>query len=319
MINTAGNLLTLLKKLNSITALAANKLDNLTQLEEIRFRTDRPISLIINGTEFYITEDGGISEIYEKGYITSQQEISSIFMTINENSIYAYQDEIKNGYITIRGGHRIGLAGRVVMNDNSGIKHIKDIASLNVRVSKEIRGCGSKVMPYIRSGIKDYFNTLIVSPPGCGKTTLLRDITRIISDNGANVGIVDERSEIAACYKGVPQNDVGKRTDVLDGCPKALGMIMLLRSMSPQVIVTDEIGGEDDVSAVKSVSNAGVRLITTAHGYCRNNLLDLGKYAVEIVKEGYFQKIIVLDSSMGPGTIKSVIDWSEYNGRLDVV
>lgn len=283
-------------------------------LQEIRIRVEKPVSFYLGNRELYITESGGLTDKYGNGQIYKKRDVEGIFSAISENSIYAYQEEIKNGYITIRGGHRVGIAGKVVMENGSEIKHIKEISALNIRVAGQIKNCGYKLLPYIVKNEKDIYNTLIVSPPGCGKTTLLRDLTRLLSNGvdkvfkGVNVGLVDERSEIAACYKGVPQNDVGRRTDVLDGCPKAKGMLMLLRSMSPQIIVTDEIGGSGDGEAVKNVANAGVRLLTTAHGYCSNGLMDLRREARELIKEGIFQKIIVLDNSRGPGTVREIID-----------
>ena len=158
------------------------------------------------------------------------------------------------------------------------------------------------------------YNTLIISPPGCGKTTLLRDLSRVVSSgsqkfgfNGLKVGIIDERSEIAACYKGVSQNEIGVRTDVLDGCPKAVGMSMMLRSMSPQVIVTDEIGNQGDKEAVMRILNAGVKIITTAHGF---NISELKtrQEVLGLIEEKAFERFIVLSNILGPGTIEEIVD-----------
>ena len=198
----------------------------------------------------------------------------------SDYSIYSVEDELRNGYITIRGGHRIGIAGKALM-DNKGVRTLKNFSGLNIRISREKLGIASKILPYILNSKGEFLNTLLVSPPQCGKTTLLRDIIRMISRGvpymnfrGLKVGVVDERSELGACFQGIPQNDLGPRTDILDCCPKAEGMIMLIRSMSPQVIATDEIGKVEDSIAIEEAMMAGIKLITTVHGRSLENILN---------------------------------------------
>lgn len=218
------------------------------EVEEVRLRCNKRV-LMISGS--------GESELEAEVH---EAELREALEYISGYSMYAYEEQLREGFITIRGGHRIGVAGRVVM-EKEHIKTIKNIASVNIRISHQIIGCSDRIMKYL-SG-----NILIVSPPRMGKTTLLRDILRNISNRqGEAVGIVDERSEIAACYMGIPQNNLGKRCDVLDCCPKSEGMLLLLRSMAPTYIGVDELGASKDAEAVRSVINGGARIAATIHG-----------------------------------------------------
>ena len=288
-------------------------MQDLEQLEEIRLRADKPLMLQNYRREWFVRPDGSLGKSPEKAVIVTPQNISGTLERMSENSLYAFQEEIKNGYITLRGGHRIGIAGRVVYDGNA-IRNIKDITGLNIRLANEITGCAAKIMKYLFKDKWNLCNTLLVSPPQCGKTTLLRDIARHLSDGipesdfkGVKVGIVDERSEIAACYKGLPQNNVGIRTDILDGCLKSIGMTMMIRSMSPDVIITDEIGCEGDRDAVLSVLNAGVKIITSAHGYNVSELKSR-REVLRLMEDKVFERYIVLGNARGPGTLVEVID-----------
>ncbi len=285
----------------------------LESLEEIRLRADKPMMLQNKHGDWFVDRNGKLVCHKDNLMFVKQEELIKTLELMSENSIYAYQDEIKNGFITLRGGHRIGIVGRVV-TDGNGIKNIKDISALNIRVSREIIGCSEKIIKHIVKNGNDIYNTLIISPPQCGKTTMLRDITRFLSDGvstlgfkGIKVGVVDERSEIAACFKGVAQNHLGVRTDVLDGCPKSLGMTLLLRTMSPQVIITDEIGNSGDKEAVMQVINAGVRIITSAHGYNVSEL-KARKEVIGLIEGKVFERYIVLSNKKGPGTVDEIID-----------
>ncbi len=282
-------------------------------LEEIRMRTDKPLILQNYNTEWFIGNDGRLTENYCDCFVVNQDDIRNTIELMSENSIYAYQDEVKNGYITIKGGHRVGLSGRVIA-DGAAIRNIKDISGINIRLSNQLIGCSDNVLPYIIKNEKDIYNTLVISPPQCGKTTLLRDIARALSNGserfgfkGVKVGIVDERSELAACVKGIPQNNVGIRTDVLDSCPKSIGMRMIIRSMSPKVVITDEIGNDGDRDAVHSVMNAGVRIVASAHGYNVSELKSR-REVLRMIEEKVFERYIVLGCSRGPGTLYEVIE-----------
>ncbi len=239
-------------------------------LQEIRLRIGQPIILILQGAEKYMTETGEITELEQRGRSVSERELRGLLEHICHYSPYAFEEELRRGFITVAGGHRVGVAGQVVLEGDSGIRTIKNISYINIRVSHQVKGAADSVLHHLYQGEK-LRNTLIVSPPGCGKTTLLRDLIRQISDgnsyaHGRTVGVVDERSEVAGSFLGIPQNDVGRRTDVLDGCPKALGMQLLLRSMSPRVIAIDELGSGRELELLQEAASSGCKILATVHG-----------------------------------------------------
>lgn len=284
------------------------------QINEIRMRADRPIIIIWNGQEYFLTSGGAFTKEEKLAEKIGQKELEMILNHICNYSVYAYEDEIRQGFLTVQGGHRIGVAGQAVMKTEKEIKNMKHICFLNIRISHQIIGAADAIMPFIYEG-ENLCNTLLISMPGVGKTTLLRDIVRQVSDGniyakGINVGVVDERSEIAGCFQGIAQNDLGIRTDVLDACPKALGMMMLLRSMSPKVIAVDEIGGKEDEEMIRQVTRCGVHIMATIHG---NGLEDLKKNAIgrELVREAIFERYIVMQKDKS-GNIRRTI----YNKEL---
>ncbi|MGI6554036.1 MAG: stage III sporulation protein AA [Bacillota bacterium] len=284
------------------------------QVQELRLRQDRPLSILLGQRECFLTVKGEPTFDPLAGYYVTRADIERVFQSITRNSVYALEEELRNGYVTIAGGHRIGFTGEAVVVGGK-VKNLKNITCLNIRIGREVKGCADKVLPWIiNRQTNAVMHTLIISPPKCGKTTLLRDIIRQLSNGipklgfpGVNVGVVDERSELASCYMGLPQKEIGIRSDVLDKCPKAEGMYMLVRSMSPQVIATDEIGRREDVAAVQEVLNAGIKLITSVHGA---NLEDIKRRPVmkEIMAMQLFERLIVLGRSQGVGTLEEVID-----------
>ena len=240
----------------------------------------------------------------------SRNELKETMEYMSNYSLYAFEEEMKQGFLTIQGGHRIGVAGKTIL-DESGIKTMKFISFINVRLSHQVKGCASPVLPYLYDS-EEILHTLIISPPRCGKTTLLRDLIRQISNGteahpGMTVGVVDERSEIGACYQGIPQNELGIRTDILDCCPKARGMMMLIRTMSPRVIAVDEIGSREDLEAVEYVMNCGCKLIATVHG---SSIDDLKQKPVlrRLVEERIFERYIVLNNKGKIGNIDQIYD-----------
>lgn len=277
-------------------------------LEEIRIRVNKPIMLRTHEDEFSIFENG-ICKI-TRGYIATKADLDGILKFASGFSLYALEDELRSGFITISGGHRIGVVGKAVI-DNKNLKTITNISAINIRVAREVIGVGNKIVPYIYKN-KRVCNTLIVSPPKCGKTTILRDIIRNLSNGESlgtsyNVGLVDERSEIAACFMGVPQNDVGLRTDVLDAAPKAQGINMLLRSMSPDIIAVDEIGKDEDYKAIFDALIVGVSVICTIHGYDIEDCLNK-PLLKDMLDKKLFDRIVVLSNYPTVGTISKIID-----------
>lgn len=280
------------------------------EVQEIRLRVQAPLLIIYKNREYYLSREGKLSRNPEDAYMVSRDELRETMEYISNYSLYAFEEEMRQGFITIQGGHRIGIAGKTIVDD-SGIKTMKYISFINVRLSHQIKGCATSVLPFLYQD-GDILHTLIISPPRCGKTTLLRDLIRQISngtesEQGLTVGVIDERSEIGACYMGVPQNELGIRTDILDCCPKAKGMMMLIRTMSPRVIAVDEIGSREDLEAMEYVMNCGCKLIATVHG---NSVEDIKQKPVlrKLVQERIFERYIVLNNKGQIGHIDQIYD-----------
>ena len=311
----------------------------LQQLEEIRIRTNTDTLLISGGREYSLRDGDEITA----------EVLEEILNRLLDYSYYAYEEELSRGYITIEGGHRVGICGRVTL-ENGQVHLIKDVSSLNIRRSREITGASEKILGAVLSPAKapaesvpnagisagcrdekspvtsdlsgvcssaaDYGrmvvrNTLIISPPKCGKTTMLRDLARNLSNAGFRIGICDERSEIAGCYDGKTSYDLGPRTDVLDGCPKADGILMLIRAMSPDVVMTDEIGKPEDAAAIRSALSAGVKIITTIHG---SSFEDAAKSAVgSLITDHVFETLIFLSAQPVTGTVEKILRMPEVS------
>jgi stage III sporulation protein AA len=303
---------------NLVAMISTVSFEKLADLTEIRLRINQPLLLVLGNSDITISPMGKIATNYNESYLCNQEDIHKTLQFISKNSLYAFEHELKMGYLTIDGGHRIGLAGQAIL-DAGVVKSLKNITCLNIRIAREVKGCANLIMPYIVTKEGRVLNTLIISPPRCGKTTILRDLIRQISMGskmckGLQVGVVDERSEIAACKNGISTVDLGIRTDVLDSCPKAIGILMLIRSMSPAVVATDELGRSEDIYAVREALNAGVSVLTTVHGKDINELLDR-PYVGDLLQNKYFHRYVVLDDTPCVGTIKKIID-SENNEVL---
>ncbi len=281
-------------------------------LQEIRLRMNSPLLVIYDNKEYFITEEAKIVNAPSLGIQITKNEIRETMEYISNYSLYAFEDEIKQGFITISGGHRIGLAGKIIVEDD-GIRGMKHISFINIRLAHQVKGCADPVLPYLVNEKSDgIYHTLLISPPRCGKTTMLRDIIRQLSDGsqllkGMSVGVVDERSEIGACYMGIPQNDLGIRTDILDCCPKARGMMMLIRSMSPQIIAVDEIGSRQDLEAIDHVIGCGCKLIATVHGSSIEDIRNKPMLG-ELVQKKLFERYVILSNTTRIGHLEEIYD-----------
>lgn len=261
-------------------------------IEEIRVYKGKEIQLFAAGKQLALS-----------GRVEGN-DINNLLNNLMKFSYYAYEEDLAKGFITIDGGHRVGICGKAVV-DKGKVSLIRDISSLNIRYSKEVIGCSDSLLPHLVNADRSLNSALIVSPPGCGKTTLLRDIGRNISLKGYKVGICDERSEIAGMYNGCSSYHFGTMVDVLDGCPKAEGMLMMIRAMSPQVIITDEIGKKEDVAAIRACANSGVKVITSVHGSDVNDLKNSEIY--ETIERKDFNLIVFLSDRPSVGTIREVL------------
>lgn len=285
--------------------------ESLVDVQEIRLRSGQPFLLKTAEGIFSLQKNGGLlSAPWEKGIRISAADLRETVSLLSAYSLYAFEEELRQGYITMEGGHRVGFCGKAVL-ENGEIRTLRQINALNIRIAREQKGWGEQFLTYLME--EDIFcHTLIVSPPGCGKTTLLRDIVRCLSERGKTVGVVDERGEIAPLRDGTPQMDVGPCTDVLEGCPKAKGMVLLLRSMSPDIIAVDELGRKEDIEAVEEALYAGVKLVATAHGRDFADL-ETRPQLCSLIRKNVFERYLFLSNRTGVGTMEEIRD---RNGKV---
>ena len=274
---------------------------------EIRLRRDKPVILISNGNSIFITKTGRITSICSGDLKkTDGQEIDDTFKACCGYSIHSHIGEIANGFVTLEGGHRVGICGTAVY-ENGRVVNQRNISSLNIRVAREFKGAADGLAELMRSGIK---SLLIAGAPSTGKTTVLRDVARRLADglfvSTCKVAIVDERSEIASLSHGIPQNDVGMNTDVLDGFSKGDGILQAVRTLSPDVVICDEIGGEDECAAIRCGLNSGVCFIASVHAGNEEELRRK-RQITALMEDGAFEYTAFLKSGGTPSQVERIV------------
>lgn len=276
----------------------------LAQVREVRLRVERPIMLAVGGDEQLFVGRGGARADAAGAETFHRADAGEFLQIISRSSVYALEEQFRQGFITLPGGHRVGLCGETALEDGRP-RTIKHVGSFNLRIARAVPGAADGVIARVARAGGRPRHTLIISPPGGGKTTMLRDIARQLSSH-RQVSVIDERSEIAACWRGVPQLDVGPRTDVVDGCPKAVGIMLMLRAMAPDVIVTDEIGRPEDVAALLEAMHAGVGVIASAHGSSWDEVASRPALA-PLLNPCAFELVVVLGDARRPGAVEAVL------------
>ena len=274
-------------------------------LREIRFRTGRGLVLETLEGELLLNHEGRKVFVEREAYRVRSEDVKTALELLTGYSVYAFEEELRQGYFTVEGGHRIGVAGRAVV-EGGRVHRLSYISFLNFRVAHECKGCSEALFRRLY-GDGRYYHTLLFAPAGCGKTTFLRDLIRLLSNAGLRVGVADERSELAACHYGIPQHDLGMRTDVMDGCPKAEAMVMLLRSMTPQILAADEIGMEADVFAIRAAAGSGCKVVASAHG---DSIEELTRNPVlrTLWEERRFERYVCLEKQGSRFGVKAIYD-----------
>lgn len=281
---------------NAINNLNSWEFNNLT---EIRLRVNKPVYLIISNIEYGVQEKG-ISKF--DGIVFTKDDAKVMWRKLCQGAPYSFVQQQREGYITVE-GNRVGFCGTYAVNEDN-IKHIEQISSFCIRIKHQVKGCANRVFRYLFEN-NDFENTLFVAPPGAGKTTMLRDIARLLSCEGYNVCIADERNEISASSEGVATLDIGKRTDVIADIKKSVAIDNMIRALTPDVILCDELGSQQDINAIQKALKKGVKVVASVHG---NSVEDINEY------KRIFNRFVFLSKRAGVCTVDGI-----YNGEFEKV
>ncbi len=276
----------------------------------------QPKELLKNAMELRFRMGKGCSISCREGNYTvdgisiSQADMDFMLEKVFRGGAYQFETQMENGYIPLPGGHRVGLCGTYVV-DEKGIVRIRDLSSLNFRICRNVKGIAESLFPKLLCDDK-FCSTLIVSEPCGGKTTILSDLVRILSEKGYRSAVVDERGEIGAVFQGVAQKDLGALADVLDGYPKPYGMMIALRTLSPQVLVCDEIGTAEETERMLEAMNAGVPVLVTAHAKDEEELFNRPQIK-RLLDAGAISKVVLMKGARSPGKIRKVMTVNHYD------
>lgn len=269
------------------------------EAQEIRLRAGKPVALSLPGGTLFLTGRGELVRTVTPGcFFTDRPLLEGVFRSMCSFSVYSHQNEIRNGYVTLRGGHRAGICGTAVM-DKGEMTGIRNVSSINLRIAREIRGAADAVAC---RGEALFKGLLLAGPPCCGKTTVLRDLARQLSEARRKVAVVDERGEFAGMWEGEAQNDLGPCCDILNGYAKREGMLQAIRGLSPEVLICDELGGAGDAEAVTESLCAGVAIIASIHAGSAEELLRRPQ-AAAILRTGAFENVALMSGRETPGTV----------------
>ncbi len=297
-----NNLLNLLDPNIALLVSGLNR-EELSKINELRIRRGQPLCAVINGKSYYIGNSSFLYKTCDRAHICSDMEIQQCFLGITRHSVYAYENQISQGFITMPDGNRAGISGAFSFSD--GQYRLNDIYSICIRIAREHFGCADKVLPYLCKDNK-ILSMLIISPPGGGKTSLLRETARMLSLNGKRVCIVDERGELAGLHNGAPTLDVGRNTDIISYCSKSDGIIMTCRSLCPDVIIFDEIGTVKEAYAVRDALNCGVAVIMSVHAKSIEEAFSR-RQVIPLIKAGILDIAVLLQGANTPGKIQRII------------
>lgn len=281
--------------------------------KEIRLIADQPVSIYSGSNHFYLNKNGSVGKSFLNAYKCSQKIINDTYLRACRYSVHSYHSDIIKGFITVEGGHRIGLCGTAAVDSDGKILSVRDISSVNIRISHEMIGCSDKILKCVNSETLSSF--IIIGPPSSGKTTVLRDAVRNLSDSGYKISLIDERNEIACTHNGKRLKNVGVNTDVFNSYPKEIALNLALRTMSPDYIAIDEVCEESEISAIKAAVNCGVNFIVTVHASSFDEVISSIRI-ISMINSDAFNKIVLLDRCPETGLF-NVFDIGEIKNEIN--